>query len=71
MEEIEVDKESDSDIDLDNLPQSVEERFSVLGIDPSILSLGERDVIAVMEMSAIDEIRGRQDRKKEEKLRKK
>jgi hypothetical protein len=46
----------------------VEERFSILGIDPSILQLGERDIIQVMEMSAIDEIRARQDKKKEAKM---
>lgn len=46
----------------------MEERFSILGIDPSILQLGERDIIQVMEMSAIDEIRARQDKKKEAKM---
>ena len=43
----------------------------MLGIDTSILEMGDKDLIQVMEMSAIDEIRGKQDKKKAEKEAKK
>ena len=59
------DTESDpepKEIDLDNLPQDPKKRLELLGIDPSILADGGREAqefVAVMQMSAIEEIRKR------------
>lgn len=64
------DNGSDDEVDLENLPADYNVRFELLGIDTSILQLGDKDLILVMEMSAIDEIRGKQDRKKAEKAAK-
>ena len=60
MDKLEFESDDDSEgVDLDNLPSNYNQKFEILGIDTSILEMGDKDLIQVMEMSAIDEIRGK------------
>jgi len=70
MDSDDQEEKADSDIDLDNLPEDRFERFRVLGVDTFALDEGDNDLADMMEMSAIEELRRKQDDKlaqKEEK----
>ena len=55
------------DIDLENLPEDRYERFRILGVEPFALDEGDNDLADMMEMSAVEEIKKKQDAKKAEK----
>jgi hypothetical protein len=46
VDKLEFESDDDSEgVDLDNLPADYNQRFEILGIDTSILEMGDKDLI--------------------------